>query len=291
VTSRRSFCKQTGLAVLPLLATGSSAAVPSPPPIWDLHCHILNASGRTPEEKMERLVEFADRMGIARFCLFKGARGDRDKSPEDLREQNDQLLHLLPRWSHRAFAFVYLNAKHLDFCLREFDRCVRDGPMVGIKFLDGEPASSPRLDPIVEKAAAVNAVIFHHTWWKTGGNSPGESTPLDMAALAKRHPSVPMICGHTGGNWELGIRAVRACKNLSLDLAGSDPTAGFTEMAVREVSAERVIYGSDVSGRSFASQLAKVQGAHISDAAKNLILGENLRRMMAPILKAKGMSV
>jgi predicted TIM-barrel fold metal-dependent hydrolase len=100
-----------------------------------------------------------------------------------------------------------------------------------------------------------------------------------------------MICGHTGGNWELGIRAVRACKNLSLDLAGSDPTAGFTEMAVREAGAERVIYGSDVSGRSFASQLAKVRGAHIPDSARNMILGENLRRMMTPILKAKGMSI
>jgi predicted TIM-barrel fold metal-dependent hydrolase len=291
MTSRRSFFKQAGLSAAPLLASRSSAAEPSSAAIWDLHCHILNAPGRTPEEKMEHLVEFADRMGIARFCLFKGARSDRDMSPEDLREQNDELLRAVRRWSHRAFAFVYLNAQHLDFCLREFDRCVRDGPMVGIKFLTGEPASSPRLDPIVEKAAAVNAVIFQHTWWKTGGNLPGESTPLDMAALAARHPTVPMICGHTGGNWELGIRAVRACGNLSLDLAGSDPTAGFTAMAVREVGAERVIYGSDVCGRSFASQLAKVKDANIPEAAKNLILGENLRRMMVPILKSKGMPV
>jgi predicted TIM-barrel fold metal-dependent hydrolase len=59
-------------------------------------------------------------------------------------------------------------------------------------------------------------------------------------------------------------------------------------MAVRETGAERVIYGSDVCGRSFASQLAKVTGADVSDAAKNLILGGNLRRMMAPILKSKG---
>jgi hypothetical protein len=66
-----------------------------------------------------------------------------------------------------------------------------------------------------------------------------------------------MICGHTGGNWELGIRAVRAAKNLSPDPAGSDRTSGFTEMAVLEVGAERVIYGSDSYGRSFASQAAK----------------------------------
>jgi hypothetical protein len=43
-----------------------------------------------------------------------------------------------------------------------------------------------------------------------------------------------------------------------------------------------------VGGRSFASQLAKVQGADVPDAAKKLILGENLRRLLTPILQAKG---
>jgi len=74
-------------------------------------------------------------------------------------------------------------------------------------------------------------------------------------------------------------------------LAGSDPTAGFVEMAVRELGAERIIYGSDVGGRSFASQLAKVRGADIPESARALILGGNLKRMMMPILKAKGMQV
>jgi predicted TIM-barrel fold metal-dependent hydrolase len=75
---------------------------------------------------------------------------------------------------------------------------------------------------------------------------------------------------------------------VAVDLAGSDPTAGLTEMAVRELGAERVIYGSDVAGRSFASQLAKVQGADIPEEAKRLILGGNLKRLLLPILKAKG---
>ena len=59
-------------------------------------------------------------------------------------------------------------------------------------------------------------------------------------------------------------------------------------MAVRELGARRIIYGSDVPGRSFASQLAKVLGADISDADRRLILGENLRRLLMPILDAKG---
>jgi hypothetical protein len=62
-------------------------------------------------------------------------------------------------------------------------------------------------------------------------------------------------------------------------------------MAVRELGAERVLYGSDAGGRSFASQLAKVLGAEIPGNARRLILGENLKRLLRPVLKAKGVKV
>jgi len=62
-------------------------------------------------------------------------------------------------------------------------------------------------------------------------------------------------------------------------------------MAVRELGAEHVMYGSDIGGRSFASQLAKVLGARIPAAARPLIFGENLRRVLRPILTAKGVRV
>src|SRR5438128_3789733 len=81
---------------------------------------------------------------------------------------------------------------------------------------------------------------------------------------------------------------MRASRNVFPELAGSHPTSGFTEMAVREVGAERLIYGSDVAGRSLASQLAKIMGADIPESAKALILGGNLRRILTPILKRKG---
>ncbi len=256
--------------------------------IWDLHCHLNGMPGRTPDERMAQLVKFADRMGIERLIVFMGFPFLNDPTPQQLREQNDQVLQALSHWHHRAFGFVYLSPAHLAFSLQEFDRCVRDGPMVGAKLWTAKRASAPDLDPIIERAASMRALIFQHTWLKTGGNLPGESTPFDVAELARRHPGVPLVCGHTGGDWERGIRVVRELRNVYADLAGSDPTAGYTEMAVRELGAQRVLYGSDTGGRSFASQLAKVTGAEIPEAAKNLILGENLRRLLIPILKTKG---
>jgi predicted TIM-barrel fold metal-dependent hydrolase len=62
-------------------------------------------------------------------------------------------------------------------------------------------------------------------------------------------------------------------------------------MAIRELGADRVIYGSDVGGRSFGSQLGKVMAADIPEATRRQILGENLRRLLGPVLKAKGLPV
>lgn len=256
--------------------------------IWDAHCHLSGVPGDTPAARLERLLEFADRMGIERLCISMGMNWSYDPSPEDLRRQNDDVLRAVGRFPQRAFGFVYLSPKHLEASLAELDRCVRDGPMVGVKLWVAQRCNTPELDPIVRRATELKAVILQHTYLKASGNLPGESTPEDLAELARRHPDATFICGHTGADWEIGIPAIRDCKNVYADLCGSDPTAGFTEMAVRELGAERVLYGSDAGGRSFASQLAKVYGAQISERAKRLILGENLERLLTPILKLKG---
>jgi predicted TIM-barrel fold metal-dependent hydrolase len=259
--------------------------------IWDLHSHLSGVPGRTPDERMAGLIRYADRMGVARLCVYMGMKWSYDPSPADFRKQNDEVLQALSHWHDRAFGFVYLNPKYVKESLAELDRCVRDGPMVGVKLWVALHANAPELDDIVKRAAELKALIFQHTWIKITGNLPGESTPMDVAALAARHPEASIVCGHTGGDWELGVRAVRAQKNVAVDLAGGDPAVGETEIAVRELGAERVLYGSDAPGRSFASQLAKVHGAHVSAEARRLVFAGNLKRLLGPILKAKGVRV
>ncbi len=256
--------------------------------IWDVHAH-LPAEGRTPEEQMTILLRFMDRMGIDRVCVMMGTPFLTDPTPEQLRKQNDQVLAAISHHHDRAFGFVYVSTHYPDASLRELERCVKDGPMVGVKLWVAKRCSAAEIDPIIAKATELKAPILQHSWFKANGNLPGESTPLDVVDLAKRHPKAPLICGHTGGDWELGIRAIRSTSTLICETGGFDPTAGCVEMAVRELGADRILFGSDVPGRSFASQLAKVQGADIPADAKKKILGENLKRMLDPILKAKGM--
>jgi hypothetical protein len=241
---------------------------------------------------MEVLVRCMDRLGIERLLLSQGYSADKHPTPDQFREENDRVMRAVKAFPDRAYGSVYLSPAYLEFSLQEFDRCVRDGPMVAIGEIEADMrVNVPEMDPIAERAIALQVPILQHEWLKAGGNQPGESTPYDVVELARRHPNLQIVCAHTGGDWELGIRVIRSTKNVYAGMAGFDPTSGATEMAVRELGAERVIYGSDVGGRSFASQLAKVLGAEIPEHAKALIAGGNLRRLLTPILRAKGYRV
>lgn len=244
-----------------------------------------------PDERVGKMVTLADRMDVDRLCLFMGTAFQYDPTPEEIRKANDEILEGLRQWNYHAFGFVYLSPKHLQVSLEELDRCVGEGPMVGVKLWVAQNCDSKEVDAIIARAAELQAPVLQHTWHKITGNLPGESTSVDLANLASRHPDATIICGHTGGDWELGIRAIRPHKNVYADLGGGDPTAGFTEMVVRELGAERVLFGSDIPGRSFGSQLAKVYGAQISEEEKRLIFGENLKRILTPILKKKGVKI
>lgn len=255
--------------------------------VWDVHVHLARGAG-SPEQGIRRLLHYADRMGIERLVVSMGMLGQYDPPPEEFRRQNDETLRAMRCAPDRVLGFVYLNPKHGPESLRELDRCVRDGPMVGIKLWMAVRCNDPLLDAIARRAVELKVPILQHTYVRVTGPIPGESSPADVAELAMRNPQATLIAAHTGCDWEQGVRAIRATRNVLADICGSDPTAGMVEMAVRELGAERVLFGSDAPGRSFASQLAKVVGADLPDAAKDLILGANARRLLASVLAAKG---
>ena len=79
---------------------------------------------------------------------------------------------------------------------------------------------------------------------------------------------------------ERGVLDIHDLPNVYVDTSGSQPDAGFVEFAVEQLGAERILYGSDAPIRDYASQLAKVTGARISDRERQRILGENAARLL-----------
>src|SRR2546423_9177535 len=110
---------------------------------------------------MTALIQFADRLGIERLLLSQGYSADLLPNPAQLREENDRVMRAVRRFPNRAFGSVYLSPSYLDFSLEEFDRCVRDGPMVSVGELEADKrCNAPELDPIVEQAVSMKAPIL-----------------------------------------------------------------------------------------------------------------------------------
>jgi predicted TIM-barrel fold metal-dependent hydrolase len=187
-----------------------------------------------------------------------------------------------------------------DESCAKMEAWIRRGPCIGIKYVGGNsrgiPCSHPNNDPIIRLAAELEATIYIHTWLKVGGtprgpgrgNLPGESTPQDVVALARRFPEVRFICGHSGGDWELGVRVVRSQPNVLLEFAGSDPHSGAVDFAARELGADRLVWGGHGPSRSYATELAKVLESDLSRADRLKVFGGNFRRLAAPILRRQG---
>jgi predicted TIM-barrel fold metal-dependent hydrolase len=236
-------------------------------------------------ERSRRAIELGH---FEKLCYFPhvGLGTTTDAALEKLlREKPALVLKPLERLPDLLLGMIQLNANDVAASLDALNRWLRDGPMLGVYFPGGGPGAltctHPNFHPLVERIAELKGVIMQHTWIKTGGKQgPGESTPAELAELAAKFPHQEFICAHAGGEWEQGIRAVRDSPNVLIETSGFDATAGFVEMAVREIGPERIVFGSHLPSRSLGTELSKVTAADISEEAKKQILGGNFRRML-----------
>ena len=259
--------------------------------IWDLHNHLSVVEGRTPEERMAQLIEIRRSHGHRADVRLHGHALAHNPRRKDCAKKTTR--------SCRPCSIITIGPSASSMSAASTSRPAwpRSTAASPTGRWSASSCGSPRrpapreLDPIIGRAAALKAVIFQHTWFKTDNSMyRGESTPDDLVALARRHPTVPLICGHTGGTWELGIRAVRANPtSRSTWPAGIRPAASM-EMAVRELGAERVIYGSDAGGQASRRNWPRFMGARIPDEAKQRIFRDNFRELLLPILADKGVA-
>jgi predicted TIM-barrel fold metal-dependent hydrolase len=258
---------------------------------------------------MKEVMRYADRFGIERVVSLEAFGGHPSGEPlAILPENNNQeyiVWHeeLLKQYRGRLLGFVRIDPKFPEASLAWMKRWVRNGTAVGIKwghgFSGAVPPDHPTLDPIMQLARETRAVVNIHSWVKVGGNprrigganGENEATPERIANLASRWPDVTVICGHSGGDWELGIRAVRRCENVLVEIAGSDSHSGQVDYAMKVVGEDRVVWGAHGPSRSWSTALSTVLDADLTKAQQKKIFGRNLRRALEPIFKAKGLAI
>jgi predicted TIM-barrel fold metal-dependent hydrolase len=242
---------------------------------------------------IERALPAIRKGQIEKLCYFAhvGTGTTTDPDYEKLARSNPEvILKPLQRWPDLLMGMIQVNANDVRESLDAINRWVQDGPMLGVYFPGGGPAALTCTDrnfyPLVERIAELKGVIMQHTWFKTGGKqAPGESTPSELAELAAKYPDQKFICAHAGGEWQRGIRAVGRSPNILIETSGFDATAGFIEMGIRELGAERIVFGSHLPSRSLGTELGKIIGADISINDRKLILGQNFRSLLSSIVQ------
>ena len=254
-------------------------------PVLDIHVHPLNCFGSfrvaSPEADAEELVAAAQRSGVTRMCVFSLYESTPyEPTPEQCRQANDYVLRMRDASPGTILPFCYVTPAFPDESAAEIERCVAGHAMAGVKLWVARRATDPGLDPIIEAAVAKDVPVLQHAWLKTTGNLPGESTPFDVADLARRHPGARIIMAHLNGVGYRGIEALVDVPNVAVDTSGGDPESGMVEAAIRRLGAHRVVYGSDAPIRHFGVTMNKVLGADISDADQRSILWDNALRIL-----------
>lgn len=268
--------------------------------IWDTHFHGF-LSNQNPIAQFRANNFYVERMGVERSISLEV--GGTLANPLTPSPHDAEIRAILEQEKSWLSGITPIEPGFPDESCAKMEQWIRNGPCIGIKYVGGNRSgtvcSHPKNDPIIRLAADLGATIYIHTWLKVGGtprlpgrgNLAGESTPMDVVALAKRFPQVQFICGHSGGDWEIGVRTVRPQKNVLLEFAGSDPHSGSVDFAVRELGVDRIVWGGHGPSRSYATEYGKVLDADLSRADRMKIFGGNFRKLAAPIFRKKGLPI
>ncbi len=244
--------------------------------IIDFHAHMgpyfnMHVPKKTPEEMLWMMV----RCGIDKAVL--------SPTPalcSDLEFGNTMMLDTVEKNRGRLYGACTVNGNYPELSIDELHRCFEQSlAVVMIKlhpFLNGCKMNDRRMKGIYEYAAKRNLFILVHTWLDSDAYGY-----LDLfAAVAKEQPDIKWLMGHSGGPFG-SYRAVEIAKelpNVFLDLTLSMIPARQVEFFVREVGADRIIFGTDNPFIDPRPQIGRLCLADITQEDRVKIMSGNARR-------------
>jgi predicted TIM-barrel fold metal-dependent hydrolase len=214
------------------------------------------------------------------------------------------LLALLPRFAGDAVAgnreaarivaanpalrqYVVIDPRRAE-TYDQADELLAQPQCVGIKIHPEEHGYpiAEHAESIFEFAARHRAVILTHS-------SEQNSQAADFIPWADRFPDVRLILAHIGCGWDGDVthqvRAIQRSRrgNVYADTSSARSIVqGLIEWAIREIGADRVLFGTDTPLYHTAMQRARIEHADVSDADKRLILRDNAVRVFGLKLPA-----
>ena len=239
----------------------------------DAHAHIF--FHRNPDEEKQRLLKIIDSYGIDEMYVsgLNGAFPSVD-TVDDINEHVARFSVECPN----VKGYVYVSPEH-ENALSVLERGIEDFNMIGAKIWISEYCDDHKVDALAEKLIEYKRPLLIHAFKKVGGQVAKESTAQNVRNLALRYPELKILMAHVGGNCYHGVPFVRDLKNVWVDVSGTSSRTNEVEYTVENLGEDRVIFGSDITGTSFAVPYGKVLGASISDVAREKLLYSNAKKL------------
>jgi len=245
--------------------TGTPAA--DEPRISDCHGHrgATATHYHLPDGDLDSVVHEMDRLGVEQVCIFSFTGVFSDEQPG-----NDLVAEAVRRFPERFVGFTLLNPHRGEQAMvAELERGSAMG-LRGIKLIpyyQGYPEEGPLLDVPCAWANEHRLLILNHNW----------GSPQQMERLVSTYPRACFITGHSTAAY---AEIMRHYENLHV---GSCPLLGprGCEDLVAQIGADRLLFGSDLQDLPIAWGLGPILFARLSVEQKRLILGGNLRRLLA----------
>ncbi|MEA3401012.1 MAG: amidohydrolase family protein [Armatimonadota bacterium] len=238
--------------------------------VIDGHCHVDFWIGMYAyRRRIDDIIELCDALGIDRICVNYAA------CPE-MRRGNDIVAECMRRYPDRVEGFCYVNyyeGGH-DAQQAELRRCFDELGFRGIKVINVNDTYPPGrryfelddpLQPTWEFASRRHAPILCHG--------------VVTAEIARSYPDARFIVAHGAGD-PARVIAMADLPNVYCDVSATTMPAGALELLYEKIGPERILYGSDLPASDPGQRLGVVMSAGIPERSKELILGDNMQRLL-----------
>ena len=249
--------------------------------IFDAHLHIPSDNGENFQwnlvtRNMPEFVAYLDKCGVRRGVI-SSSWSNKANTPEDYRNGNREVAKYVERYKGRFRGSCVITPFRIDEALREIEHCHNEFGFVWLgefcNYMTGYKYDTAEWAEVMKLATKLNLVLQIHT------------TTSEMRHLTEKFPEATIVFPHLGANRNdifERIEIVARNKNTCIELSGSGiERVGILEKAVKDIGADRVLYGSDFTINDPAGVIARVRNAFLTAEDREKILFRNVERLLA----------
>jgi predicted TIM-barrel fold metal-dependent hydrolase len=249
--------------------------------IFDAHLHIPSDNGENFQwslvtRNMQEFVAYLEKCGVRRGVI-SSSWSNKAQSPDDYRSGNREVAKYVDRYKGRFRGSCVITPFRIDEALREIEECHKQFGFVWLgefcNYMTGYKYDTPEWAEVMKLAAKLNLVAQIHT------------NAREMQYLAENFPDTTIVFPHLGGNRDdifTRIEIVAKHKNTHIELSGSGiERVGILEKAVKDIGADRVLYGSDFTINEPSAVIARVKNAFLTPEDREKILFRNIERLLS----------